>query len=216
MKRPLVILGTGGSAYDLLDIVEAINAIQPSWEPIGFLDDARPAGDRHLGLEVLGTLGDALRFAECAFVNVIGSDKSFRHLPEILASTGQAPERFATLVHPAALVSSRARLGHGVVLNPRVVIGGGVLIGNHVMLCPGCIVGHESSIGDYSILAPGSVISGLVHLEPVCYVGAAVVIRQRLRIGTGALVGMGAVVVDDVSPGSTVIGNPARPLHRAI
>ena len=44
MTRPLVILGTGGSAYDLLDIVEAINAIQPTWEPIGFLDDARPAG----------------------------------------------------------------------------------------------------------------------------------------------------------------------------
>ena len=44
MTRPLVILGTGGSAYDLLDIVEAINAVQPTWEPIGFLDDAPTGG----------------------------------------------------------------------------------------------------------------------------------------------------------------------------
>ncbi len=218
MTRPLVILGTGGSAYDLLDIVEAINAVQPTptWKPIGFLDDARPAGTRHLGLEVLGTLRDASRFAECAFVNVIGSDKSFRHLPEILASTGLALDRFATLVHPASAVSSRARLGRGVVINPGVVIGGGVLIGDHVMLCPGCILGHESSIGDYSILAPGAVISGLVRLDPVCYVGATAVIRQKLRIGTRSLIGMGAVVVRDVEPGATLVGNPARPLRRVI
>ena len=135
-------------------------------------------------------------------MNVIGSDRSFRHLPEILASTRSAPERFATLVHPAASVSTRARLGHGVVVNPGVVLGGGVVIGNHVMLCPGCIVGHESSIGDYSIMAPGAIISGLVHLGTACYVGAAAVIRQRLRIGTGAFIGMGAVVVENVSPGT--------------
>ena len=216
MTRPLVILGTGGSAYDLLDIVEAINAVQPTWQPIGFLDDARPAGTRHLGLEVLGTLRDAPRLAECAFVNVIGSDKSFRHLPEVLASTGVALDRFATLVHPASSVSSRARLGRGVVINPGVVIGGGVLIGDHVMLCPGCILGHESSIGDYSILAPGAVVSGLVEVESSCYIGAGAIIRQRLHVGTRSLIGMAAVVVRDVEPGATLIGNPARPLRRAI
>jgi len=216
MKRPLVILGTGGSTYDLLDIVEAINAVQPTWEPIGFLDDARPAGSRHLGLEVLGTLRDASRLAECAFVNVIGSDRSFRHLPEILGSTGLALERFATLIHPAASVSSLARLGHGVVINPRVVVAGEVTIGNHVMLCPGCIVGHESSIGDYSVLAPGSVVSGLVEVQGSCYIGAGAVVRQKLRVGTRSLIGMGAVVVRDVEPGATLIGNPARPLRRAV
>ena len=189
---------------------------RPTWEPIGFLDDARPAGTRYLGLEVLGTLRDAPRFAECAFVNVIGSDKSFRHLPEILASTGVALDRFATLVHPASAVSSRARLGRGVVINPGVVIGGGVLIGDHVMLCPGCILGHESSIGDYSILAPGAVISGLVEVESSCYIGAGGHHPPELQVGTRSLIGMGAVVVRDVEPGATLVGNPARPLRRAI
>ena len=211
MTRPLVILGTGGTAYDLLDIIEAINAKKPTWELIGFLDDVQPVGSRHLGLVILGSLREAVKFGKCFFANVIGSDKSYRHRPEVLASTGLEPSRFATLVHPASSVSSRARLGHGVVVNPNVVVGGGVVIGDHVLLCPGCIVGHETTIGDYSILAPGAVISGRVCVEPVCYVGARAVVRQKLRIGTRALVGMGAVVVHDVGPGEMVIGVPARP-----
>jgi sugar O-acyltransferase (sialic acid O-acetyltransferase NeuD family) len=214
MPRPLVILGTGGGVYDLLDVVDAINAERPTWELIGFLDDSRPAGGVHLGLEILGGLRDAPRFAEAAFANAIGGDKTFRRLPGILASTGAAHDRFATLVHPAASISPRARLGRGVIANPGVVIAGGVAIGDHVTLCPGCIIGHESSIGDYCILAPGSTISGLVRVEPTCYIGARAAIRQKLRIGTGALVGMGAVVVKDVPPGTTVVGNPAQRLIR--
>ena len=57
-------------------------------------------------------------------------------------------------------------------------------------------------------------MSGACHLEPACYVGAGALLRQRVRVGTGALVGMGAVVLRDVPPSATVIGNPARPLER--
>jgi sugar O-acyltransferase (sialic acid O-acetyltransferase NeuD family) len=209
----LLILGTGGSAFDVLDIVEAINDTAPTWELAGFLDDARPAGSRHLGLEVLGPLRDSALFKGYMFISSIGSDKSYRRRPEILASTGLAVDRFATLVHPNASVSLRARLGHGVIVNPGVVIAGGAFIGDHVMLCPACVVGHESSIGDYSIVAPGAVISGLVVVESTCYVGARSVIRQKLRIGAQVLIGMGAVVVRDVANRATVVGNPARSIE---
>jgi sugar O-acyltransferase (sialic acid O-acetyltransferase NeuD family) len=211
MAKQLVILGTGGSAYDILDIVEALDTREPAWEVVGFLDDAKPAGSPHLGYRILGRISEARRFEECFFINTIGSDRSFRQRPEIIASTGLGRERFATLIHPAALVSSRARIGRGVVINPGVVVGGEAIIGDQVMICPGCIVGHETTIGDSSTLAPGAVISGLVVIEPACYVGARAVVRQKLRIGTRALVGMGAVVVHDVGPGETVIGVPARP-----
>jgi sugar O-acyltransferase (sialic acid O-acetyltransferase NeuD family) len=215
MSRPLVILGTGGGALDLLDVVEAINsaAASPEWAPVGFLDDARGPGGRHLGLAVLGPLRDAARHADCAFINTIGSDRSFRRLPEILAATGLGRERFATLVHPGAGVSSRARLGRGVVVNHGATVGGGAVVGDFVTLCPGVVVGHDSVVGDHAILAPGAVVSGLVRVERNAYVGARAVVRQDLRVGERALVGMGAVVVRDVPPGATVVGNPARPLE---
>ncbi|HEV3445099.1 MAG TPA: NeuD/PglB/VioB family sugar acetyltransferase [Gemmataceae bacterium] len=210
MLQPLIILGTGGNAYDFLDVVEAINARQEAWTVAGFLDDAAAAGSSFAGLPVLGRLRDAGQFADHYFINAIGSDKSYRRRPDILASTGIDIERFATLVHPGASVSSRARLGHGVCVNHGVTIAGAVVVGNHVTLCPGCILGHDAAIEHYAVIAPGAVISGFVRVGRSCYIGAGSVIRQRLRIGAGALVGMGAVVVRDVEDGVTVIGNPAR------
>jgi sugar O-acyltransferase (sialic acid O-acetyltransferase NeuD family) len=214
MSQALVILGTGGSAYDVLDIVEAINAIRPTWRVAGFLDDARPVGSVHLGIEVLGPLRDAMKFRSCQFINVIGSDSSYRRRPEIVALTGLKPEQFATLVHPGASVSGRVRLGRGVYVNHGVSVGGGAVIGDHVALSPGCIIGHDSVIEDYALVAPGAVVSGFVRLGRACYVGARSVIRQQLRIGEKALVGMGAVVVREVAPGTTVVGNPARVLEK--
>ncbi len=208
--RSVVILGTGGGALDLLDIIDAVNRDTPSWVVAGFLDDAKEGGALVWNLPVLGRLRDASHLADASFINAIGSDRSFRNRPGIIAGTEIAADSFITLVHPLASVSSRARIGRGVSVGPGATIGGGVTIDDHVTICPGAIIGHDSTIGEYSIIAPGAVVSGGVQIEPAGYIGAGAVVRQQLRIGKGALVGMGAVVVHDVAPGTTVVGNPAR------
>jgi sugar O-acyltransferase (sialic acid O-acetyltransferase NeuD family) len=214
MGQSLVILGTGGGAHDVLDTVEAINAVRPGWQVAGFLDDARPPGSLHLGLPVLGGLREAARLPGHRFINVIGSDRSYLRRPDILASTALPPDRFATLVHPAASVSARARLGRGVHVAYGVSVGGGVVVGDHVCLCPGAVIGHDTVLEDYALVAPGAVVSGFVRLGRAAYVGARAVVRQSLRVGEGALVGMGAVVTREVGDAVTVVGNPARPLVR--
>ena len=74
-------------------------------------------------------------------------------------------------------------------------------------------------IGDFVTFAPRRRCNGNVHIGDHAYIGTGAVIRQGragapLRIGEGAVVGMGAVVIDDVAPGMTVVGVPARPLKR--
>ncbi|MGE5608601.1 MAG: acetyltransferase [Bacillota bacterium] len=212
MKQKLIILGTSGNAYDVLDIVEAINIREPTWNVVGFLDDGRSAGTHYLGMSILGGLGDAPRFADCRFINAIGSDSSYRRRGEILDSTNLPIDRFTTLIHPLASVSPRAQIGRGVYVNFGASIGGGVTIGDQVAIGPGCIIGHDCRIDDLAIVAPGAVISGFVHIGRNCYIGAGAAIRQRIAIGEQSLVGMGAVVIRDVPMQTTVVGNPARPL----
>jgi sugar O-acyltransferase (sialic acid O-acetyltransferase NeuD family) len=212
VTRDLVILGAGGNAYDVLDIVDAINAAAPTWSVLGFLDDRRDVHSEYLGLKVLGGLRDAGRFPAAMFLSTIRNEQSFRSMPKVLSLTGLGIERYATLVHPSSGVSSRATLGRGAYVCYGASVGGGVVIGDHVSLGPGVIIGHDSVIGDCSILAAGAVVSGGVNIEQSCYIGSGSMIRQSLRIGTGALVGLGAVVVKGVSADTTVVGNPAAPI----
>jgi len=213
MMKELVIMGTGGNAYDVLDVVETINARTPAWKVLGFLDDARPTGSEHAGLPVLGAISEARRWADrCWFMNAVGSDRSYPRRPQIIASAEVPAEQYATLVHPRAAVSSRARLGRGVLVNAGVSVAGAATVGDQVALGPGSIVGHDSVIEAYSMLAPGAIVSGFVHVGRCCYVGAGSMIKQRLAIGEGALVGMGAVVTRDVDAGTTVVGCPAKPI----
>ncbi len=214
MTRPLIILGTGGSARDVLDTVEAINGRGAAWRLAGFLDDARPAGSSYLGLPVLGRLTDAPRWDGHWFVNAIGSDKSYRLRPNLVAATGVPAERFATLVHPFAGLSSRAKLGRGVCVHFGVSVGGGARIGDHVTLCPSVTVGHDAVVEDFAVVAPAAVLSGFVRLGECCYIGTRAAVRQMVTIGSGALVGMGSVVLNDVPARVTVAGNPARELRR--
>ena len=214
MPQPLIIIGTGGNALDILDIVDALNAVQPAWEVAGFLDDSRPRGSTFEGFEILGGLRDAATFADRLFLNAIGSDRSYRKRPETIAQTNLASEKFATLIHPGASVSRRAKLGSGTCVNPGVVIAGGSTIGSHVWLGSGSVIGHDVAIADFAMIAPQAVLSGFARVEQAAYVGAGAYVRQRVTIGERALVGLGSVVIADVAAKTTVVGNPARPLVR--
>jgi sugar O-acyltransferase (sialic acid O-acetyltransferase NeuD family) len=211
--RPLVILGTGGNGLDILDIVEALNARAPCWRVAGHLDDAAT------GEGVLGTLADATsvaaRWPDAAFVNAIGSERNHARRLDILARCRLPAERFAALVHPAASVSSRARLGPGACIGFGCSVAGRVEVAEHVWLGPGCVIGHDSVLAPGALLAPRATLAGHVRLGACAYVGSGALVRQNVTIGAGALVGMGAVVLRDVAPGAVVAGVPARVLRPA-
>jgi sugar O-acyltransferase (sialic acid O-acetyltransferase NeuD family) len=207
----VVVIGSGGNALDVMDVVDALNLAGRDWEVRGFLDDARAAGTTHVGLPVLGRIEDAGRYNDASFINAIGSDKTFRLRPAIVARTGLSRERFATLVHPTASVSKRALLGQGTCVNHGVSIGGGAVVGDHVYLGVGCIIGHDAVIEDYAVIAPGAIISGFTRIGQGSYIGAGAIIKQTKQVGAGAIVGMGAVVCKSVPAGAIWVGNPAGP-----
>lgn len=210
--RPLVIIGTGGNSLDVLDIVEALNRGAPAWQVLGHLDDSGTGPTVLGGLDAAPAI--AARWPEALFVNAIGSERNHAARLDILARTGLPATRFATLVHPGAAVSTRARLGPGVCIGFSCSVAGRVEIGAHAWLGPGCTIGHDSVLEDAALLAPRATVAGFVRVGACAFIGSGALIRQHVRIGAAALVGMGAVVLSDVAAGAVVVGNPARMLRR--
>ncbi len=215
MPKRLIILGAGGNAADILDIVDALNSLRVTWDVAGLLDDVAQPGVVKYGRPIIGKVAEAARFPEDTwFVNAIGSENSFRARGRIIGATGLPDSRFATLVHPGAAISRGAELGAGSYACFGVSAGHGVRVGRHVHLGVGAILGHDCEVSDFALVAPGAVMSGFAKIGSNSYVGAGASVKQNIVVGAGALIGLGAVVVRDVAPGTTVAGNPARPLAK--
>jgi serine O-acetyltransferase len=103
-------------------------------------------------------------------------------------------------IHPGAVIGRRFFIDHG----HGVVIGETAEIGDDVTLYQGVTLGGVS------------LEAGKRHptLENDVVVGAGAKVLGALRVGAGARIGAGAVVVKDVPPGATVVGLAGRVLDR--
>lgn len=217
-NRPidLVLLGAGGTARDVLSLVEDLNREKTRYRCVAFLDDNKALwGQQIQGVPIVGPLAEVKQFDSAKLVNTLGSPRNYVCRSEVPARLGLPAARFETLIHPTAAVSTSATIGHGTIIFPHVVILSGVTLGEQVLILPGAILNHEVRVGAYAILASAVNLSGAVEVGDGSYIGSGACVLQGVRIGDKALVGMGAVVLKPVAPSTVVVGNPARLLKHA-
>ncbi|MBR3243684.1 MAG: hypothetical protein IKF90_13485 [Parasporobacterium sp.] len=88
--------------------------------------------------------------------------------------------------------------------------GGDTVIEDYVKLDALVYIGHDAHICSNVVIAAGSIIGGFDVLDAHSYIGLNATLRNRIRIGDNALIGMGSTVTKSVEAGITVAGNPAR------
>ena len=118
-------------------------------------------------------------------------------------------ERWQPKDHPyAVLISDDVYIGANTCIDAgswrNTMIQTGVRIDNLVH------VAHNVIIQPHALVIAGAELSGSVTVGEGAWVGPKACVLQRVIIGSGALVGLGAVVTRDVEPHTTVAGNPAR------
>ena len=117
------------------------------------------------------------------------------------------------------LVYENARIGNSNYFAPYSLINNAV-IGNYCSIGPGCRIGlgeHDlQSISTYPRVANGK--GGMQLLNPETpsvighdvWLGTNAVIRQGVKVGTGAVIGANAVVTRDIPEYAVAIGVPAK------
>lgn len=101
-------------------------------------------------------------------------------------------------------VSSHTFVCEGVTIEDGVFVGHGVTFVNDKRPRATAADGALQTTDDWEMLE--------TVVEAGASIGSGATILGGVRIGRNALVGAGAVVTRDVEPGTTVVGNPARPL----
>jgi sugar O-acyltransferase (sialic acid O-acetyltransferase NeuD family) len=202
--RNLLILGVGVHAMEMAEIVERVNCVTLTWNLLGYLSP-RPDAPRELrnGYAVLGSFE---RLQEYPDAFVVSDNEWPRSLP--------LPRgRLASLIDPGAFISRTAELGDGCVVYPHCFIGLNARLGDRVFCLSGSVINHDDVLEEQVVVASGVTLAGSVHVESDCYLGQACTVRQFVRIGRRSLIGMGAVVLEDVPPNSVIVGNPGRKLR---
>jgi sugar O-acyltransferase (sialic acid O-acetyltransferase NeuD family) len=206
---PLVLVGGGGHASDVLQAIEALNDRgDATYLVVGILDDGEVDPRRFVGRGVfqIGEVDD-LDQIDAQWVVATGWPESRRALVERIGEAGRPAD---AIVHPVA------DIGVGVELAPGTVVLGGahlspfVRLGVHSLVSYGATVGHDTTFGDFASVMPNAAVSGDVVAGDDVLVGTGACVLEGLRLGHGAKVGAGAVVVKDVAEGTTVVSLAAR------
>jgi serine O-acetyltransferase len=102
-------------------------------------------------------------------------------------------------IHPAAVIGNEFFIDHG----SGVVIGETAVIGNCVTLYQGVTLGGTGFQRGKRHPTLGNNVT----------VGSGAKLLGPIAVGDGAKIGANTVVVEDVPPGATVVGNPGHPVR---
>ncbi len=206
-KRPIVILGGGGHAKVIIDML----VDHPTLEPIGCIVHDRNSHPTHvLNLPVLGDesyLEELMRQGVTAAVVAVGENRIRARITSKLKSMGM---ELVSVISEFAKVSSFARIGEGVVVMPMAVVGPDTTVEEGAIINTSASVDHDCFIGAYCHVGPGCSLAGNVRVGSQSFLGVGTAVLPDRTIGCDVMVGAGAVVIKDVPDGVTVMGVPAR------
>ena len=123
-------------------------------------------------------------------------------------------------------VREGVKVGARCVIGSNCYVGVGTILGDDVHIQDKCHLTDHMTVGNRVFFAAGVITMNDKHpqvnnpaykvespvIEDDVAIGCAASILPGVRLGYGCVVGAGAVVTRDVAPGTTVVGNPARPL----
>ena len=203
MSGTWTILGLGNFVWDTIDTIESRGGVV---ERVVLNVEVDPGLVARLprGVEVVGIDGFRPSSAHHCF-GFTGPAIS-----GLLARVEPLGLDFASAIHATAYVASTARVGRGTFVGAGAVVAPHAVVGDFTQVNRQVSIGHDSTLGSFGKTGPGAIVCGLVTVGDRFYLGAGSVVRDRVRICSDVVVGIGAAVVGDVVEPGMYVGIPAR------
>ena len=202
----IAIIGQGGHSKVITDLVRLNN----DHVIIGYFDDKYEKltivnntyfGPIQLAKKLLNY------FKDIKFLIAVGDNKTRNLLAQNL---GLSEEYYISLIHPSAIISPSAKIGHGTVIMANSVVHAGTEIGNHSIINTCAVVEHDNRLGDFVHISPNATLTGAVLVEEGVHIGAGANIIPNMTIGKWAVIGAGSTVIKNIPSHCTAVGIPAK------
>lgn len=207
MKR-LAILGASGHGKVVADA-----AIASGWREILFFDDAWPALEFVGPWPVTGTSADLMKSGDHVDAAIVAIGDNQTRLKKIRQISAMGIP-LASIVHPAASVSSHAKIGAGSVVFAGAVVNAFAQLGLGCIINTGATIDHDCDLGDGVHASPGANLGGQVLVGAGTWIGIGACVKHCVTIGSNVVIGAGSAVVGDIDSGMQVVGVPARTVER--
>lgn len=209
--RDIIIIGAGGVGKETLFIIEEINKQKPTWNILGIIDDNESLHGKSInGYRVLGNINYLSKYDKKKNKpNLVVAISNYNVKKNIVKKL-RDEFNFAKIIHPSVNIHNTVEIGEGTIIYSGVIMTTNINIGSHVLISPKCGIGHDSILKDYVSLYWNVNISGNDIIEEGVTIGSAATVIQGKKIGGGAIIGAGAVVIQDIISNTTNVGVPSK------
>ena len=191
--KPLLMLGCGGHARSLIDLVET----EGQWRIQGLLGVPEQVGASVMGYPVIGTDADlrSLRTTCPAAVLAIGQLPDATTRQRLAALLEQLGFHSPVVISPHAVVSRHAKLGAGTVVGHGAIVNAGAVVGSHCTLNTRALIEHDAWLSDHCHVSTGALVNGGVQLGSGCFIGSGAMLREGLQLPSGTVISAGKRVM---------------------
>ena len=203
MKK-VIIIGAGGHSAEITDyITHYNNSVAPDlcFDVVGYIDDNKESYNNYSLLgPYIGTIKDHEVSQDAEYIMGIANIQFRRTIIQNFLEKGA---RFATLIHPTAIISPSATVGEGCVVAHNASIGAKARVGNFNMLNSRCTIGHDSIHGDFNFIGPQVVLSGFTKVGNNNMFGVNSATIPTIEIGDNNTIAAGMIITKTVKDNET-------------
>lgn len=211
MRKKRILLGTGGHAKVLTDILISQNKKIDitvshekciSWPPL-------------LNTQHLSSDEDVLLISpnDCVLVNGIGFTPNSTLRQDVFNYFSQRGYHFETLIADSAVVSPFVKLDEGVQIIHGAIIQPGCDIGANTIVNTGAKIDHDCKIGNHSHIAPSAILCGNVSCGEHVFIGAQSCIIPGVSVVSYCIIGAGTLLTHNVTKEACVTGSRPPQTH---
>ena len=211
--KHLVIIGAGEFGRELYWHIQESIGYNTEFDVKGYIDDDyNPSSERYTNLQkpLISSVSDYEVKEDDVFICAVGSTSGREATVEKIIKKGG---KFINVINRTSIIQGNVKIGDGVFIGPYTVIGDNVSLGNHVMLNTHSSIGHDAVLGEYTCVMSYVDITGCCQIGKKVFLASGCRMTPSTRIGDGAYVGIGSVVLRKVKPGVKVFGNPAKTVN---